>query len=827
VNRDSLLGLAACAVVVAATFSDLLRSDRLPLYRDLLFFVLPMKGFLAEHLKRGELPMWNPYVYLGTPFFAALQIGVLYPLNALLLIPFPLGFNLFLFSQYAVALVGMFLFLRSRNLSVFATAVGAMVFTTGGCLVSLLGVTNHLQATAWIPWVLLACDRFSAGPSTRRLAVIGALLTVQILGGSPEMSLLTLTIGALWIAQRARGFRTILRAESALLVAFSLALCTSAAQILPTVEYLSESQRSGPLSYEQVSYWSLQPISSLQLLFPHSSFLASTQNRALLGPAFEDPLPFLQSIFLGLVPLCLIPAGIRFAAEGRFWAAILGGSVLLALGRHGPAFPLLYDLAPALIGRFRYPEKFLIAAHLAAAVLAADGAEQLSRGTRNGALPWVATMAATATTIGVLVFAIGSLAPETLLRLVRALTGADLPLPAFALHATDLLLKSRRLLLIGLAFLAVLWLWRRAALRDGIALSIVWLLSAVDLASVHHNLNLSVSVNELNAAPPVVDVAELRAAHQRIYHYQTHAAVSPGLGTSRAIAGLAPWQNPMPVHGDLRDFSTRGWRALFLDVGMMYKVPSAGGFDGIERRSNAILESMLATLPRDAAVRLLGTLGVSHLVGPDALDVPSVEAVSPADSGDTRVYRIRDSRPFAYLVDQLRAASSELEVMNVVSAAGFAPEREAMVEAIPPGWGERRPSSAADSRRVSVLTRDAAHVSLATESSAATFLVVNESYFPGWVATLDGGPVSLVRTNLFVDGIPVPAGSHRVDLDYRPASLCWGLIISLSGALVTLLLCVPGLAGDLSSSRHRSQEPGDPHPGAPGTRQREHAGGLE
>jgi len=324
-------------------------------------------------------------------------------------------------------------------------------------------------------------------------------------------------------------------------------------------------------------------------------------------------------------------------------------------------------------------------------------------------------------------------------------------------------------------------------------LSIVWLLSAVDLASVHRNLNLNVSVNELYAAPPVVDVGALRAAHQRIYHYQTHAAVSPGLGTSRAIAGLAPWQNPMSVHGDLREFSTRAWRALFLDVGMMYEVPAAGGFDGIERRSNAVLESMLATLPREAAVRLLGTLGVSHLIGPDALDVPSAEAVSPADSGDMRVYRIRDSRPFAYLVNRLKPAASELEVMNAVSAAGFAPEREAMVEAIPPGWDERRPSGDADSRRVSVLARDAAHVSLATESSAAAFLVVNESYFPGWLARLDGGPVSLMRTNLFVDGIPIPAGNHRVDLDYGPATLRWGLLISFFGALVTLSLCVAGL----------------------------------
>ena len=129
--------------------------------------------------------------------------------------------------------------------------------------------------------------------------------------------------------------------------------------------------------------------------------------------------------------------------------------------------------------------------------------------------------------------------------------------------------------------------------------------------------------------------------------------------------------------------------------------------------------------------------------------------------------------------------------MNAISAAGFAPEREALVEAIPPGWDERHPSGTPASRKVSVLMRDAAHVSLATESSEPAFLVVNESCFPGWFGMLDGVPVPLVRTNLFVQGIPVPAGSHRVDLAYHPASLPWGVTISFFGALVTLLLCVP------------------------------------
>ena len=79
-----LLGL-----VVLFTFSGLLSADQVPAYRDLLFFVLPFKSFLGEHLRRGEIPLWNPYIYMGTPFLASLQSGVFYPPSALFLLSWP------------------------------------------------------------------------------------------------------------------------------------------------------------------------------------------------------------------------------------------------------------------------------------------------------------------------------------------------------------------------------------------------------------------------------------------------------------------------------------------------------------------------------------------------------------------------------------------------------------------------------------------------------------------------------------------------------------------------------------------------------------------
>ncbi len=182
------------------TFSGLLHADQIPAYRDLLLFVVPIKYFLGEELRRGEIPLWNPYIHLGTPFLAGLQGAVFYPLSLLLVIPFPLGFNLFLLAHYAVALVGMWRLLRYRGMSVSTTAVGSLGFVLGGYLVSMLNVTNHLQAAVWTPWLIVAWARYRDTGELRHWLIFVALAAVQVLAGAPEVLLMTIVVLVSWTA---------------------------------------------------------------------------------------------------------------------------------------------------------------------------------------------------------------------------------------------------------------------------------------------------------------------------------------------------------------------------------------------------------------------------------------------------------------------------------------------------------------------------------------------------------------------------------------------------------------------------------------------------
>jgi hypothetical protein len=67
--------------------------------------------------------------------------------------------------------------------------------------------------------------------------------------------------------------------------------------------------------------------------------------------------------------------------------------------------------------------------------------------------------------------------------------------------------------------------------------------------------------------------------------------------------------------------------------------------------------------------------------------------------------------------------------------------------------------------------------------------VVKDSDFPGWQATLNGQPASVVAVNGLVRGVPVPAAGHYdLTMVYRPASFVNGSL--LAGATLALLLAI-------------------------------------
>ena len=89
---------------------------------------------------------------------------------------------------------------------------------------------------------------------------------------------------------------------------------------------------------------------------------------------------------------------------------------------------------------------------------------------------------------------------------------------------------------------------------------------------------------------------------------------------------------------------------------------------------------------------------------------------------------------------------------------------------------------------VSLLERQSGLVSLKADLRRRGMVIDADTYFPGWVATVDGQPAALYEAYGFLRGVVVEAGGHRIEMRYRPKSVYWGAALTALGLLGAGLL---------------------------------------
>ena len=79
-------------------------------------------------------------------------------------------------------------------------------------------------------------------------------------------------------------------------------------------------------------------------------------------------------------------------------------------------------------------------------------------------------------------------------------------------------------------------------------------------------------------------------------------------------------------------------------------------------------------------------------------------------------------------------------------------------------------------------------VSITTQSIKPQLLLLNDTYYPGWNATIDGQPAPILRANHAFRAVALPIGSHQVVFSYQPLSVKLGGLITLIGILRVIII---------------------------------------
>lgn len=702
----------------------------------------PFGLFMFDAFRNGQLPLWNPTIFLGFPQYAEPQLSTFYPLTWPLAwlaptVAFPLQYAV----HFALASVGGYVLVRElggRRSGGLLTGV-AVGYALTMTVRIYVGHMPHVMTLAWIPWIMAACH-WAVRRRTPAVTLTAAvpLALAFLVGYIPFLLYVVMgvTLFMWWHAlrrYRAAGVQAAgwVLAQWAVIGGFAALL--AGVQLLPSAEFYALSNRAAD-RYNFANSFPIEPGFLLTLLFP--DLFGTPVGPTSFWLSLPEAVYWEWAIYTGILPLVLFamawPLGRR---AWRFWVLLAGFGVWLGIGDAGVLNRLLYDYVPGMDG-FRFVGRAVYFFTLATAVLgglmfdrwfdlpAADHARYSAR--LRQLLPW--------------------------------LTGGG----------------------VALVMLAVVWQGAQSGTAQ------VGVLSGVISALVRGGLLLAAALGlliwghgrpraQVAALALVLLIVDLWGVGNR---FITTKRDETELAWRTADAGLPPERREYRV-------LTRG---LPENDGYYHGFYALYGYDGFSLESSEVFHDRAAWDAR--TVRLLSTRYLIH--GPEWTLPPTAPGWQPAGEPAGATFFARDDvGPRVYVVHDVIGAADSAEALALMDRPEIDFTRTAIVEAVP---GTQCAVAAADPAQSSaeLVAYEPQRVVVRVNAAAGGWLVLNDSYYPGWQATVDGRPVPIQPTFYALRGVCVPGGEHEVVFTFRPNILTTGAavtgaaLIVLSGALVAL-----------------------------------------
>jgi hypothetical protein len=710
--------------LLLVSYPDIVFGTHAFFYRDTGLFGYPVAHYLRDCFWRGEVPLWNPYNNCGIPFLAQWNTLALYPPSLFYeLLPMPWAMNFFILGHVFLAGIGMYLLAFRWFGNRLAASFAGLIFAWNGLALNCWMWPCHIAALGWMPWVVFLAERAWSGG--RRQVVPAALAgACQMVTGSPEIILFTwlIVLGVFLAGFRRR--QPVARGGTWRLAAVAaLVAALSAAQLLPWLDLLAHGDRT---SAAGDNTWAMPAWGAANFLLPLFRMTSSIS-----GVWMQPGQEWTTSYYVGIVTLLLALLAVVKKRDATTvflgLAALLG--VLCAMGDSGLILKILKHLAPA-VGLTRFPIKFVVLTIFCLPLLAASGIVWLqSTAAARVRTSLMVLKGIFALAVVVLVFCI-PFAEDS--RRVVVGNGAVrvffLVAGAAAIRIQPRLTRKAGQLAAGFAFL---------------------LLSGLDVCTHVPRQNPTIPVRDYAAMTPPMNAV-------------------PRLGESRAMLGRDAQNLLDQLANPNLETHYLGQRSmLFSDCNLLDKIPKVNGFFSIHPREEAAVARLLYA--SNSLPRLEEFLGVSQSV---------VARISPFSlSWEPRT----NFMPWA-AIGQQPLFLDDAATLAALARPDFAPRS---VVYLPPEAREQVSAKADATARILSSTIMAEKCAFQTQAGANTMLVMAQSYYHCWRASVDGKGVPLFCANGGFQAVEVPAGKHEVLLEYKDRAFQLGCAISLAA----LLLC--------------------------------------
>lgn len=748
----SALAILFLASLTAWMFWDVLSAGHTRLLssygKDIQSYFYWVRFWGFRQLRGGHLPLWNPHIMCGVPFFGNVQSAMLYPLNWIFLrlttaaaINWSIAAHVFLAGAFAYA------WCRQRGVGQIASTLGGAMFMFCGSLFCKIapGHVALVCAIAWLPVVLFTIDRLFAGGRLAWCLVGSSAVAMQLLCGSAQYAYYTALVAALYtILNLTRDRRHIRSVVSGVAIMFLLGGAISAWQLMMGAQ--SEAMRSEGLDYERASVGMIPPARLVALVCPMPF-------RERDGSA--DILTFNISVAGFVLAIIGAVAGRKLRRFSATMALILA---VLALGRYTPLYTLLFKCLPGF-GFFRVVGRMAAFSSLFLVMLAAIGFDRLWQGGAKMRWALIAVSgAALVALIAVLVLTTINMDGAGLAGwMVRMGQSAGKATPIAEIRGED-----------------GVWLWKMllggAALMAAtgllIGLCAVWRYAALWLTAL--------AIGELLA------VATVSRPTMSMYR-------------DRATKQWYPVENSTDPKEPLVPYPPQ-WRQAILSAGRNYRTYTIGTRDGMyamvfDSFDTSGYEAMVFEryrLWRDA-MRLTQGGNVNN---PDPLleHLGSLQMVRAKYILTSHpMFATEVPRPLGQLelVDRYELVSGKDQALQAVMRTGFwegfDPRCSVILES-QPSIRPKRGDGPAGTAKVVQQTNDMLEIEADVKRPA--ILLITDAYSSHWHARPMGKSAQktyqVMPADLLLRAIPLTAGKHHFALVYRPTRYALARRISVS-----------------------------------------------
>lgn len=756
IPKERLNSIISVGLLISFTliyFADGIFFDRRTIIWDTADFHYPVMYHIGYFWSHGVMPLWNSFIFNGHPSFADPQSQTYYPINILLglfLALSPKVIYLQLVLHYALA--GLFMFLLASHYigTLTGRIMAALVYMFSGFMVTHFQHLAVINTVTWLPILLYLLEKIRREKKPIYIIIAGLLLGVTILAGHPQTLLylgyaLFFSICYFVIAGDKEDGKFSYYPFRAFIIICLIAISITAIQLIPSFEFSTLSNRSEHLTYEFASGSGQLPFKNLITMFVPDYY------GSIKGP-YVGQVDISQSlIYFGTIPLLMVGFALvyRQNLNTYFFFAMAVFSLLISMGDYGFIFKWLYYYAPGF-NLFRSPVHFGFVFMLYVALLAGQGTDIFLSKDYRKKWPHYVYIALLVTIFIILYY----LNPPLKEVYPNVKVGIIILALFFTAGTILIILQDINLLpkgiiaaaLVALIFLD-LYICGAHALTSGEPKGhkgFEWEDPAL------YELRIKAKLPDYSAlTPPILSTSDLDKIMYRIYidsDIDIYSAEDSSMVNATQLYILG-YNRPM-LH---KQFMVDGYNPMILRRHVKFNI----------------------ALRKADFNRFLSLSNVRYSYG-HTNDYPWIAEV-------------KSFLPRAYIVENAKFLQKESDVLNALVSPTLDIHSEVILEAHDNNIaGKEETREDLFQGAVKFQEYSPNKVVLKTHTNKPGYLVLTETYYPGWQAEVDGAPASILRANYCFRAVHLNAGDHQITFSFRPNSLKLGAAISS----ISMLLCL-------------------------------------